>query len=166
MPRLGGWLCGRAAAANLDVHPGRATNKSNIQPAPLEQYHRQDVPRRPLAHPASPPIGPPAYRPSVPVPGSIRRSTWTNGTITLIRRYQTEVSAHRPAICRYRPTCSNYGIAALQTYGLVRGLWLTGRRLARCRGSVRWGTPDPVPPLASWTASGPAADGRVRGRRA
>jgi putative membrane protein insertion efficiency factor len=72
-------------------------------------------------------------------------SRGTTGAIGLIRLYQVEISANRPAVCRFTPSCSHYGIAALEEYGLVRGLWLIVRRLARCRSSIPWGTPDPVP---------------------
>lgn len=47
--------------------------------------------------------------------------------------------------CPYRPTCSEYSRQAVEKFGLPRGLALTLRRLARCRGDVRQGTPDPVP---------------------
>ena len=69
--------------------------------------------------------------------------------IALIRRYQTEISANRPAICRFRPSCSHYGVAALERYGLVRGSRLIVKRLARCRSSVPRGTLDPIPSRAS-----------------
>ena len=47
--------------------------------------------------------------------------------------------------CRYRPTCSEYSLEAVERFGLGRGLALTLRRLASCRGDVVPGTPDPVP---------------------
>jgi uncharacterized protein len=47
--------------------------------------------------------------------------------------------------CRYRPTCSEYSIAAVRKYGIVRGLELTAKRLASCNSSVAYGTPDAVP---------------------
>lgn len=46
--------------------------------------------------------------------------------------------------CRYRPTCSAYSIEAVERYGLRRGLALTWRRVAACRGPVPPGTSDPV----------------------
>jgi putative membrane protein insertion efficiency factor len=51
----------------------------------------------------------------------------------------------RPSPCRFTPSCSQYAIDALATHGTARGLWLTVRRLLRCRpfGPSGW---DPVPP--------------------
>lgn len=65
--------------------------------------------------------------------------------VAAIRRYQTEISAQRPAVCHFTPSCSHYGIAALERFGLLRGGWMILKRLARCRGAIPWGTPDPVP---------------------
>jgi uncharacterized protein len=64
---------------------------------------------------------------------------------SLIRRYQTEVSAFTPARCHFRPTCSNFGLEAIERYGVVSGGWLIVKRLTRCRSDVAWGTADPVP---------------------
>lgn len=47
--------------------------------------------------------------------------------------------------CRYTPTCSRYSVAAVQKYGLGKGLLLTAARLRRCRGRVPLGTADPLP---------------------
>ncbi|MGB8860891.1 MAG: membrane protein insertion efficiency factor YidD [Ilumatobacteraceae bacterium] len=53
----------------------------------------------------------------------------------------------RPSPCRFTPSCSSYAVEALQVHGSWRGLWLTVRRLSRCRpfGPSGW---DPVPPAA------------------
>jgi putative membrane protein insertion efficiency factor len=50
----------------------------------------------------------------------------------------------RPSPCRFTPSCSSYASEALTLHGARRGLWLTVRRLARCRplGPSGW---DPVP---------------------
>jgi putative membrane protein insertion efficiency factor len=50
----------------------------------------------------------------------------------------------RPSPCRFTPTCSSYALEALEVHGTGRGLWLTVRRLLRCRpfGPSGW---DPVP---------------------
>ncbi|MFT6104282.1 MAG: putative membrane protein insertion efficiency factor [Paracoccaceae bacterium] len=47
--------------------------------------------------------------------------------------------------CRYLPTCSAYGLEALQKHGAVKGGWLALRRIGRCHP---WGGDgyDPVPP--------------------
>ena len=46
--------------------------------------------------------------------------------------------------CRYRPTCSEYSIQAVEKYGIRRGLVMTVRRIASCRRSVAPGTLDPA----------------------
>jgi putative membrane protein insertion efficiency factor len=50
----------------------------------------------------------------------------------------------RPSPCRFTPSCSAYAVEALEVHGSARGLWLTMRRLVRCRpfGPSGW---DPVP---------------------
>ena len=47
--------------------------------------------------------------------------------------------------CRYKPTCSEYSIEAVQKYGIRHGLALTSKRLYSCDRSVPFGTVDPVP---------------------
>jgi uncharacterized protein len=64
--------------------------------------------------------------------------------IGAVQVYQREISPKRPACCRFTPTCSHYAVEALQRHGAVRGTWLTGRRLVRCRPGAR-GRVDPVP---------------------
>jgi uncharacterized protein len=46
--------------------------------------------------------------------------------------------------CRHLPTCSAYGLEALERHGAVKGIWLTARRVCRCHP---WGSSgyDPVP---------------------
>lgn len=46
--------------------------------------------------------------------------------------------------CRYRPTCSEYSIAAVQRFGIRAGLFATIRRLKSCTLDVPMGTLDPV----------------------
>jgi uncharacterized protein len=50
----------------------------------------------------------------------------------------------RPSPCRFFPTCSEYGREAIEVHGAGRGLWLTVRRLSRCRPFGPSGF-DPVP---------------------
>ncbi|MCW8980217.1 MAG: membrane protein insertion efficiency factor YidD [Altibacter sp.] len=65
--------------------------------------------------------------------------------ILLIRGYQFFISPLLPSSCRYTPTCSHYSIEALQKHGLIRGGWLSAKRIASCHP---WGGSgyDPVPP--------------------
>ncbi len=61
-----------------------------------------------------------------------------------IRLYQIAISPLLPCSCRFIPTCSAYAIEAITLHGVVRGSWLTLRRLSRCHP---WGGSgyDPVP---------------------
>ena len=64
--------------------------------------------------------------------------------ILLIRFYQAAISPYLMASCRFTPSCSAYGIEAIQKYGAIKGGWLTLKRLVRCQP---WGGSgfDPVP---------------------
>lgn len=62
----------------------------------------------------------------------------------VIRAYQYLISPYLPASCRYYPTCSSYGLEALQVHGPVKGLWLTLKRLGKCHPFGGQGY-DPVP---------------------
>ncbi|MDW8126250.1 MAG: membrane protein insertion efficiency factor YidD [Candidatus Bipolaricaulota bacterium] len=61
-----------------------------------------------------------------------------------IRIYQRVISPVLPHRCRFHPTCSEYAISAILRYGLVRGGWLSLRRLLRC-GPWDPGGYDPLP---------------------
>lgn len=64
--------------------------------------------------------------------------------IFFIRLYQWCISPLLPCACRYMPTCSHYSIEALQKHSLLKGGWLSLKRLLRCHP---WGGSgyDPVP---------------------
>lgn len=66
------------------------------------------------------------------------------GLIFVIQLYRHMVSPHRPATCRFMPTCSQYAVDALSEYGLIRGGWLAAARLAKC-GPWHEGGWDPIP---------------------
>ncbi|MEA2021054.1 MAG: membrane protein insertion efficiency factor YidD [Candidatus Caldatribacteriota bacterium] len=61
--------------------------------------------------------------------------------ITLYRKY---VSPLKPATCRFYPTCSEYSIQALTKYGLLKGVWLSAKRISRCH-PFNPGGYDPLP---------------------
>lgn len=67
--------------------------------------------------------------------------------IALITGYQRAVSPLLPPMCRFQPTCSEYAKMAYERHGVVRGTWLTARRLSRCHPFHPGGW-DPVPPCA------------------
>lgn len=69
----------------------------------------------------------------------------------LIRFYQIAISPLFPGCCRYMPTCSQYSLIAVRRYGLVKGSWLTLKRILRCRPGGSSGY-DPVPDQFSWFA--------------
>lgn len=64
--------------------------------------------------------------------------------VLAVRVYQWCISPLLPRVCRFTPTCSAYAIEALQKHGVIRGLWLAAKRIARCNP---WGGEgyDPVP---------------------
>jgi len=49
-----------------------------------------------------------------------------------IRAYQLIISPWTLPSCRFTPSCSEFARQAIATYGVVRGLVLTARRLLRC----------------------------------
>ena len=61
-----------------------------------------------------------------------------------VRGYQIALSPMLGGQCRYYPTCSAYGIEAVEKHGALRGVWLTVRRIGRCH-PFRSGGFDPVP---------------------
>lgn len=47
--------------------------------------------------------------------------------------------------CRFHPSCSQYAVNALKTHGLLKGSWLSLKRIVRCRPGGDCGI-DEVPP--------------------
>ena len=65
-------------------------------------------------------------------------------TLILIRFYQLSISAYLAPSCRFVPSCSQYGYQAIERYGVLKGGWLTAKRLSRCHPFNRGGV-DLVP---------------------
>lgn len=49
-----------------------------------------------------------------------------------IQFYRTFLSPLKPPTCRFVPTCSEYALLAFEKYGVLRGGYLTVRRLLKC----------------------------------
>jgi len=64
--------------------------------------------------------------------------------LALIGFYRRWLSPLLGPRCRFIPTCSAYGLEAIQRHGPWRGGWLTLRRLLRCHPFTPCGC-DPVP---------------------
>lgn len=65
--------------------------------------------------------------------------------IGLIKFYRLYLSGLKAApTCKYIPTCSEYGIEAIERYGALKGGLLTVWRILRCNPFSKGGY-DPVP---------------------
>lgn len=64
--------------------------------------------------------------------------------IWIIKKYQKYISPLTPPSCRYIPTCSSYGIEAIERFGALKGGILTFWRILRCNPFCKGGY-DPVP---------------------
>lgn len=65
--------------------------------------------------------------------------------IFFIDVYRYAVSPLFGGSCRFHPTCSAYGKQALEKHGVLKGLWLTARRIGRCHPWHNGDFIDPVP---------------------
>ena len=68
---------------------------------------------------------------------------FTYTLIKLIKAYKFLISPLFGPSCRYLPTCSEYCIDALKTHGLIKGMFLSLKRVLSCHP---WGSGgfDPV----------------------
>ena len=64
--------------------------------------------------------------------------------ILIIKLYQSFISPLIGANCRYTPTCSEYSINSFKKYGLIRGFYLSTKRILKCNSFFKGGY-DPVP---------------------
>jgi hypothetical protein len=64
-------------------------------------------------------------------------------TLAILRIYKRWVSPMLPSACRYYPTCSEYAMEAVERYGVLRGVWMGVKRIARCHPFHQGGF-DPV----------------------
>jgi len=59
-------------------------------------------------------------------------SIFTKILINLIKTYKFIISPLLGNSCRYLPTCSEYSIEALKTYGLIKGSLMSFKRILSC----------------------------------
>ena len=69
-----------------------------------------------------------------------------NVVVAILHIYRAVISPLYGDVCRYYPSCSAYGLRSVQEHGVIRGGWLTVRRLARCHPWAEGGIDDvPLP---------------------
>ena len=64
--------------------------------------------------------------------------------IIIIKFYQSFISPLIGSNCRYTPTCSTYSIDSLKKHGLIKGMFLSIKRISKCNSLFKGGY-DPVP---------------------
>lgn len=64
--------------------------------------------------------------------------------IGLIKLYRKYISPMKHTKCPYIPSCSEYGLEAIQKYGACKGGMLAAWRILRCNPFSKGGY-DPVP---------------------
>ena len=59
-------------------------------------------------------------------------SIFINILIKLIKGYKFLISPLLGNSCRYLPTCSEYSIEALKNFGLIKGIYMSLKRILSC----------------------------------
>lgn len=92
-----------------------------------------------------------------------------NICVVVLKAYRAVISPLYGDVCRYYPSCSAYALEAIQQYGVIRGVWMGSRRIARCHPWAAGGVddvPQRVPIRLSITDLGfvtPLATGHGKG---
>jgi len=64
--------------------------------------------------------------------------------VYIIKLYKIFISPVMPQACKYYPTCSAYSIQAIKRFGLIKGGYLSLKRIISCNPFSSGGF-DPVP---------------------
>ena len=64
--------------------------------------------------------------------------------IHMIKLYQRYISPMKSTKCPYYPSCSAYGLEAIERYGAIKGGMMAAWRICRCNPLSKGGY-DPVP---------------------
>ena len=64
--------------------------------------------------------------------------------ISCIKIYQFFISPILGQNCRYLPTCSEYTIECLKKFGIIKGIFLSVKRISKCHPLGSHGY-DPIP---------------------
>ena len=70
--------------------------------------------------------------------------TFKKIVVGLIKFYQKNLSHLKKPCCRFVPTCSEYAVEAIETFGFVKGGFLSLWRIIRCNPFCKGGY-DPIP---------------------
>jgi len=65
-----------------------------------------------------------------------------NICVIILRGYRAAISPLYGDVCRYYPSCSHYTLQAIQTHGVIKGVWLGTRRITRCHPWAAGGIDD------------------------
>ena len=75
--------------------------------------------------------------------------------VSIVRIYQYLFSPFLTDSCCFTPSCSNYSIEALEKHGVIRGLFLSFRRILKCHPFFNKTGYDPVPWMIRWDMFSP-----------
>ncbi len=70
--------------------------------------------------------------------------------VGLIRLYQWTLSPLLGSSCRYIPSCSTYMVMCIERFGVLKGVLLGMKRLAKCHPFSGFGYDPPPPALSSY----------------
>ena len=65
-----------------------------------------------------------------------------NAAVVVLKGYRFAISPLYGDVCRYYPSCSRYGLEAVQEHGVILGGALTAARIIRCNPWAKGGVDD------------------------